>query len=83
LILPSYTVELIVTQYLWIWISAFFMLLLYTIMFLLMRGWIGKKGAKRSGQLDHALDTIGQPGVGEDLQLLEAARTKRVAKKML
>lgn len=58
------------------------MILLYPIMFLLMRGWIGKK--KDSGHDgNHELSTIGQRGVMDEVQQTEAERTKKVAQKML
>ena len=39
-ILPEFTAERLVTEYLWIWITAFVMLVLYLIMFVVTRGWI-------------------------------------------
>ena len=75
--MPDYEVEQIVTEYLWVWFAALFMLLLYPIMFLLMRGWIWKKKAVPP---NHELHSIGQR---EDLQRVETERTKKVAQKML
>lgn len=31
--------EQIVTEYLWVWVAGFLMIILYTIMFLVIRGW--------------------------------------------
>ena len=38
-ILPQFRVEQIVTQYLWIWLAAFLMIILYGIMFAVIRRW--------------------------------------------
>jgi hypothetical protein len=38
-IIPKFKAEAIVTEYLWVWFAGFSMLVLYTIMFLVMRGW--------------------------------------------
>ncbi|KDR67559.1 hypothetical protein GALMADRAFT_79777 [Galerina marginata CBS 339.88] len=38
-ILEKYETELIVTEYLWVWVSGFSMIILYGIMFVVMRGW--------------------------------------------
>ena len=35
----GFTKELLITKYLWIWISSFLMTVLYCIMFATMRGW--------------------------------------------
>jgi len=37
---PKFPVERLVTEYLWVWITAFVMLVLYLIMFVVTRGWI-------------------------------------------
>ncbi|KAG2016373.1 hypothetical protein CC2G_009544 [Coprinopsis cinerea AmutBmut pab1-1] len=36
----EYKVELVVSEYLWVWLAAFLMVVLYTLMFLVMRGFI-------------------------------------------
>ncbi|KAF8149493.1 hypothetical protein B0H34DRAFT_189084 [Crassisporium funariophilum] len=38
-IVPEFKTEQIVTEYLWVWIAGFSMAILYTIMFLVIRGW--------------------------------------------
>jgi len=57
---------------------------LYSIMFLLMRGWIGEE--RFAGPVEnHELGVIRQQGVAEDQpeQQNEAEITKKVAQKML
>jgi hypothetical protein len=67
-------------EYFWVWSAALVMVVLYPIMFLLMHGWVEATGPV---QMNLELCSIGQPGVGQDLQRIEAERTKRVAKMML
>ena len=38
-ILPQFKAEQIVTEYLWVWLAGFFMIILYGIMFAIIRGW--------------------------------------------
>jgi len=78
-ILPTFQNEQIYTEYFWVWFTGLFMILLYPIMFLLMRGWIGGKQAE--GPLE--LRSIGQQGVVQDASRIEAEITKKVAQKML
>jgi hypothetical protein len=78
---PTYLAAQIVTEYLWVWLAGLVMLVLYSIMFLLMRGWIGEK--KAEGRVEnHELAATRQQVVAEDEQS-EAGRTKKVAQKML
>jgi len=76
---PTYLAAQIVTEYLWVWLAAFVMLVLYSINFLLMRGWIGEKKPEEN----YELTAIRQEGAAEEQRRNEAERTKRVAKKML
>jgi len=36
----AFKTEQLVTEYIWLWGSLFFMIILYTIMFAVLRGWI-------------------------------------------
>ena len=72
-IVATHQAELYFTEYVWVWIAAFLMLLLYPIMFLLVRGWI-------FGRRDE--------GLGQDFSAVgrsssEARKRKKVAQQML
>src|SRR5260221_13441009 len=70
---PNYLAAQIVTEYLWVWLAGFVMLVLYSINFLLMRGWIGEK--KSEGLVEnHEWTTIRQAAAGDSRQH-EAAQT--------
>ena len=50
----EFKTEQIVTEYLWVWLAAFLMAILYTIMFAVMRGWlnIDKDGAGQPAETE-------------------------------
>ncbi|KAF9526924.1 hypothetical protein CPB83DRAFT_908130 [Crepidotus variabilis] len=72
---PNWTAELIVTEYLWVWLAAVAMLLIYTVMYCVMRGWFD---IGRSADLPM---TSGNAPTVEDIE--EARQTKAIAKMML
>jgi len=79
---PTYLAAQIVTEYLWVWLAGFVMLVLYSINFLLMRGWIGERRPEEPVE-NYELNAIRDEGAAEEQLRNEAERTKRVAKKML
>jgi len=54
-ILPQFPAEQIVTEYLWVWLAAFFMIILYGIMFAIIRRWI---------DVTHGIHWYNQPSRG-------------------
>ena len=54
-ILPQYQAERIVTEYLWVWLSGLVMLILYGIMFAIIRGWL---------DINHGIHWYNQPHRG-------------------
>ena len=63
--------EQIITEYLWVWLAAVLMAILYTIMFGVMRGWF------TIGRLRHG---TGQPA---EIETEEGRETKAIAILML
>jgi hypothetical protein len=59
-ILPHYQTERIVTEYLWVWLSALFMIILYGIMFAVISHWFkishGTHWQRHRGALDMESD---------------------------
>jgi hypothetical protein len=67
----EFETEQIVTEYLWMWLAAFLMAILYTIMFIVMRGWF------TIGRLRHG---TGQPA---EMEAEEDTESKAIAILML
>ncbi|KAF9531285.1 hypothetical protein CPB83DRAFT_132739 [Crepidotus variabilis] len=79
-ILPKWKTEQIVTEYLWVWLAALSMLILYTIMYCVMKGWINI--GKSLGAPLVVLDTVESGGPSVD-DLEEEKRVKAIAKLLL
>ena len=74
-ILPRFRAEQIVTQYLWVWLAAFFMIILYGIMFAVIRRWIN---------ITHGIRWHNQPHRDAlDMDSDEDKKIKAVANSML
>jgi len=67
----EFNTELIVTEYLWVWLAAFLMAILYTIMFVVMRGWFVVDGPGNGA---------GQPA---EMETEEDQESKAIANLML
>lgn len=79
-ILPNWRVEQIVTEYLWVWFSALSMLVLYTLMFCVMKGWISI--GRGLGDPLVVIDSTEPPSPTSD-GAEQAKRTKAIANLML
>jgi hypothetical protein len=74
-ILPQYQAERIVTEYLWVWLSGLFMIILYGIMFAIIRRWI---------KIAHSIHWYDQPHRGAlDMESDDDKKLKAVANSML
>ncbi|PPQ78887.1 hypothetical protein CVT24_012274 [Panaeolus cyanescens] len=78
-ITSKYSTERIVTEYLWVWLSAFVMVVLYGAMFLVMRGWvIIDEGVHWYKNYQESSDNS-----YEHVESEETRRTKAIANSML
>jgi len=74
-ILPQFQAERIVTEYLWVWLAAFFMTILYGIMFAIIHQWIN---------VAHGIQWYNQPpGDTLDMDSDDEKKIKAVANSML
>jgi hypothetical protein len=77
-IIPKFKAEAVVTEYLWVWLAGFSMLVLYTIMFFVMSGWfIIDNGIHWHESYEHGPEVVIAPETADDKE------AKAIAKMML